>query len=176
MTNLSSYIYLERNTDEIAETWKPIKNLEATCCANLLKSFQWHFDPRHIIPATVIENKLNLKFQCTVQHISTIQMDFQAAFGPLRLKVTYRLIVFIRNKLQYFFFKILFIYSWETERDRDRDRERPAETQTEGDAGSMKGALCGTQSQVSRITPWVEGSAKPLSHLGCPNWNFKVKF
>ena len=45
--------------------------------------------------------------------------------------------------------------------------EREAETQAEGEAGSMQGAQRGTQSWVSRITPWAEG-AKPLSHPGCP--------
>ena len=49
-----------------------------------------------------------------------------------------------------------------------RDREREAETQAEGEAGSMQGAGRGTQSQVSRITPWAEGGAKPLCHRGCP--------
>ena len=33
----------------------------------------------------------------------------------------------------------------------------------------MQGARCGTRSQVSRITPWAEGGAKPLHHPGCPN-------
>ena len=47
-------------------------------------------------------------------------------------------------------------------------REREAETQAEGEAGSMQGAQRGTQSWVSRIRPWAEGVAKPLSHLGCP--------
>ena len=51
---------------------------------------------------------------------------------------------------------------------RDRERERAVETQAEGEAGSMQGAQCGTRSQVSRITPWAEGHAKPLSHWGCP--------
>ena len=32
----------------------------------------------------------------------------------------------------------------------------------------MQGALCGTPSEVSRITPWAEGAAKPLSHWGRP--------
>ena len=32
----------------------------------------------------------------------------------------------------------------------------------------MQGARCGTRSPVSRITPWAEGGAKPLSHPGCP--------
>ena len=50
-----------------------------------------------------------------------------------------------------------------------KDTEREAETQAEGEAGSTQGARCGTQSQVSRITPWAEGGAKPLSHQGCPN-------
>ena len=48
-----------------------------------------------------------------------------------------------------FFFKILFIYSWKTERE--------AETQAEGEAGSLQGAWCGTQSQDPGITPWTEG-------------------
>ena len=38
-----------------------------------------------------------------------------------------------------------------------RDTEREAETQAEGEAGSMKEAQRGTQSRVSRITPWAEG-------------------
>ena len=46
--------------------------------------------------------------------------------------------------------------------------ERGAETQTEGEAGSMQGARCGTQSRVSRITPQAAGGAKPLRHRGCP--------
>ena len=50
----------------------------------------------------------------------------------------------------------------------ERHTEREAETQPEGEAGSLQGARPGTQSCVSRITPWAEGSAKPLSHLGCP--------
>ena len=39
---------------------------------------------------------------------------------------------------------------------------------TEGEASSMQGAWHGTQSRVSRIRPWTEGNAKPLSHPGCP--------
>ena len=37
-----------------------------------------------------------------------------------------------------------------------RDTEREAEIQAEGEAGSMQGARCGTQSPDSRITPWAE--------------------
>ena len=58
--------------------------------------------------------------------------------------------------------KILILFTHE------RDTEREAETQAEGEAGSMQGARCGTRSQVSRITPWAEAGAKPLSHPGCP--------
>ena len=47
-----------------------------------------------------------------------------------------------------------------------RDTQREAETQAEGEAGSIQGAGHGTRSQVSRITPWTEGSAKLLSHPG----------
>ena len=32
----------------------------------------------------------------------------------------------------------------------------------------MQEAQHGTRSCVSRITPWAEGGAKPLSHPGCP--------
>ena len=53
-------------------------------------------------------------------------------------------------------------------RDTEREREREAETLAEGEAGSMQGAQCGTRSRVSRITPWAEVCAKPLSHPGCP--------
>ena len=42
----------------------------------------------------------------------------------------------------------------------------------EGEAGSLQGARRGTRSWVSRITPWAEGSAKLLSHWGCPKQLF----
>ena len=45
---------------------------------------------------------------------------------------------------------------------------RDTEAEAEEEAGSMQGARRGTRSQDPRITPWAEGSAKPLSHLGCP--------
>ena len=54
-----------------------------------------------------------------------------------------------------------------------RDTQREAETQAEGEACSMWGAGRGTRSQVSRITPWAEGGAKLLSHLGYPDDCFK---
>ena len=60
-------------------------------------------------------------------------------------------------KISQFFFKD-FIYLFM------RDRE----IQAEGEAGSMQGACRGTRSQLFRIRPWAAGSAKPLSHLGCP--------
>ena len=52
---------------------------------------------------------------------------------------------------------------------REREREREAETQAEGEAGSMQGARRETRSLVSKIRPWAEGSAKLLSHPGCPD-------
>ena len=42
----------------------------------------------------------------------------------------------------------------------------------EGEADSMQGAQHGTRSQDSRITPWAEGGAKPLSHPGSPDFIF----
>ena len=60
---------------------------------------------------------------------------------------------------------------------RDSEREKNAETQVEGEAGSVQEAWRGTRSRVSKITPWAEGSAKPLSHLGCPTiWTSNIKF
>ena len=47
-----------------------------------------------------------------------------------------------------------------------RDTQR--ESEREGEAGSMQGAGRWTRSGVSKIRPWAEGSAKPLSHWGCP--------
>ena len=51
---------------------------------------------------------------------------------------------------------------------RDTHTQRDAETQAEGEASSMQGARHGTRSQVSRITPWAAGGAKPLCPQGCP--------
>ena len=50
----------------------------------------------------------------------------------------------------------------------ERHREREVETQAEGEAGSMQGAWRRSRSRVSRIPPWAEGGAKPLSRQGCP--------
>ena len=58
---------------------------------------------------------------------------------------------------------------------RETHTHREAQTQAEGETVSMQGARCGTRSQVSRITPGAEGSAKLLSHLGCPARSFKTK-
>ena len=59
------------------------------------------------------------------------------------------------------------------ERERERERERGRDT--ERGRSSTQGARRGTRSQVSRITPWAEGVAKPLSHPGCPLTYFIVK-
>ena len=39
----------------------------------------------------------------------------------------------------------------------------------------MQGDRHGTRSRVSRIRLWAEGSTKPLSHPGCPNFIFLTK-
>ena len=49
------------------------------------------------------------------------------------------------------------------------EHEHGGEAEAEGETDSLQGAQRGTQSQVSRITPWAEGSAKLLSHPGCPS-------
>lgn len=48
-----------------------------------------------------------------------------------------------------------------------RYTQREAETQAKGEAGSCR------KPDDSRITPWAEGGAQPLWHLGVPNFNFK---
>ena len=54
-------------------------------------------------------------------------------------------------------------------------RERKTETQAEGEAGSMQGAGCGTQSRDSRITPLPKAGTRPLSHTGVPS-TYILKF
>ena len=49
-----------------------------------------------------------------------------------------------------------------------KEQQRGAKTQAEREADSMPTAKRETPSQVSMITPWSEGSAKPLNHVGCP--------
>ena len=51
--------------------------------------------------------------------------------------------------------------------ERERERERLAETQAEGEADSIQPDM-GLDPGVSRIRPWAEGGAKPLSHPVCP--------
>ena len=53
-----------------------------------------------------------------------------------------------------------------------RDTEREAETQAEGEAGSLQGARCGTQSQESEICPEPKANTQPLSHPGVPLHTF----
>ena len=55
-------------------------------------------------------------------------------------------------------------------------RETETETQAEGEVGSMQGPRHVTGSWVSRIMPWAEGGAKPLSHPGCPYFYIFNKF
>ena len=54
------------------------------------------------------------------------------------------------------------------------DREREAETQAEGEAGSMQGTACGTQSRDSGIMPWAEGSCSTAEPPGCPNYRYFI--
>ena len=56
-----------------------------------------------------------------------------------------------------------------------RHREREAETQAEGEAGSMQGTRHGTQSWVSRITPWAEGGLNHWATRGALASFFDVR-
>ena len=73
----------------------------------------------------------------------------------------------------FFFFLRFYLFIHETHREigRDTDRGRSMEPCMEPDVGLQDP---GTQDQrpgswVSRIRPWAEGGAKPLSHPGCPD-------
>ena len=70
--------------------------------------------------------------------------------------ITRVLIINLTSSKTFFFFKILFIH--------ERHREK-AETWAEGEAGSLQGAGCGTQSQNSGDQALAEGrcsTAEPL--------------
>ena len=53
----------------------------------------------------------------------------------------------LRPGLRLFFFLRFYLFI----------HERQAETQSEGEAGFMQGACCGTRSWVSRTTSWAKG-------------------
>ena len=67
-----------------------------------------------------------------------------------------------------FFKRILSIYSWVTQRE--------AETQAEEEAGSLRGAQCGTQSWTPGSWPEPKADAQPLSHPGVPLFFFFIFF
>ena len=71
------------------------------------------------------------------------------------------------------FLKIFYLFIHE--RHRETEREKEAETQAEGEAGSTQGAPRGIRSRGSRITPWAEVDAKPLSHPGYPRSGFRYE-
>ena len=62
-----------------------------------------------------------------------------------------------------------FIYLFMGDTHTEREREREAETQAEGETGPMQGAQCGTRSQDSRITPWVESRRQTTEPPGNPH-------
>ena len=68
--------------------------------------------------------------------------------------------------LLYLFIFKYFIYLF----TRDTQREREAETQAEGEAGSIRGARCGTRSWNPRITPWAKGRRSALGPPGVPSF------
>ena len=52
-----------------------------------------------------------------------------------------------------------------------RDTEREAETQAEGEAGSLRGARCGTRSRDLGVTPWAEGGCSTAEPAARPSTN-----
>ena len=82
--------------------------------------------------------------------------------GAVYTSATLAALISLETCPYFFFFKILFIYSWKTQ------REAETETQAEGEAGSMQGAWCGTQSRDSRIMPWAEDRHLTTEPPGIP--------
>ena len=57
-------------------------------------------------------------------------------------------------------------------RDTHRERERGRDTGRETSRLHARSLMWGSI-RVSRITPWAEGSVKPLSHPGCPIYSIE---
>ena len=76
--------------------------------------------------------------------------------------------VYTQWSISLFFFSFFKDFIYLFIRQREREREREAETQAEGEAGSMQGALCGTRSRVSRVTPWAKGRCSTPEPPGLP--------
>ena len=66
----------------------------------------------------------------------------------------------------FFFLDFIYLFMNNTERE--------AETQVEGEAGSLRGARCGTQSRTPGSCP-ERKAAQPLNHLGAPQSSFFYK-
>ena len=101
-------------------------------------------------------------------HILLAKLSFHSIFLLSFLKL-FKFYLFICSFVHAFihsFIVCLFIILKDFFIERERERERGRDT--EGEAGSMQGARCGTGSRVSRITPQAAGGAKPLRHRGCP--------
>ena len=85
-------------------------------------------------------------------------------FGPVLRPVFGNFSTFCHNfyLFNFIFFFLDFIYLSLT------DPEREAETQAEGEAGSLRGARCGTRSRALGSRPGPEADAQLLSHPGAP--------
>ena len=68
----------------------------------------------------------------------------------------------------YFFFKILFIYSWQRERERQRHRQRENQAPHGESNVVLNPRILGSQ-------PEPKGDAQPLSHPGAPVTDLKKK-
>ena len=113
-----------------------------------------------------------------VLHITEKDLQLQNRIGKLLFSSKLQLFSLIKRdlimsdvsfdlKLCFFFFKILFIFSWETQRERNRD--------TGGGRGRLPWrAQCGTRSQDLRITPETKADAQPLSYPGAPEIVFLI--
>ena len=98
-------------------------------------------------------------YQFLIQFLKILSL-FMSIFYLLML-FFYRNAYFLKDFIIY-----LFMRDRERETGRDIGRGRSRHHAGEPDMGSL-GSL-----GVSRITPWAEGGAKPLSHPGCPELHF----
>ena len=79
----------------------------------------------------------------------------------------------LADSFSFLFFKdCIYLFMRDTERGRDTGR---------GEAGSMQGARCGTQSQDPRVMTWAQGRCSTMEPPGIPKevsffFFFKILF
>ena len=91
-----------------------------------------------------------------VQTLMTLELMFLAYISLLILR-SINPIIKLTSPVEYFFFKILFMYSWEAERERQRMRERERERERQRHRQREKRAPC--REPYMGLDPRYPGSA-----------------